>query len=214
MAQMTENVLSQMNSMFRNIIGSGSTYPTIMQKSQVDGKEYRVRDLPDKQYAADMLAKLRLNLATLTDSLVQTFPHKQQVIRLQQNFQADPNRFFESTPDAEHTSYSVNKGESVHFCLRQRDASERLVDVNVMMFVALHEMAHMITESVGHEPEFWNNFGWLLREAESRHLYKPTDFKSQPVTYCGVQITDAPKYDPARDKEGTDFTIGSIFRSR
>jgi len=212
MAQMTENVLSQMNSLFRNIIGTGSTYPTIMQRSQVDGKEYRVRDLPDKQYAADMLAKLRLNLATLTDSLVQTFPHKQQVIRLQQNFQADPNRFFESTPDAEHTSYSVNKGESVHFCLRQRDASERLVDINVMMFVALHEMAHMITESVGHEPEFWNNFGWLLREAESRHLYKPTDFKSQPVMYCGVQITDAPKYDPARDKEGTDFTIGSMFK--
>jgi hypothetical protein len=119
----------------------------------------------------------------------------------------------ESTPDAEHTSYSVNKGEAVHFCLRQRDTTERLVDINVMMFVALHEMAHMITESIGHEPEFWNNFGWLLREAEARKLYVPRDFKSQPVMYCGVQITDSPKYDPARDieKEGTDFKIGKLF---
>lgn len=211
MAHLNENILSQMSSLFRNVIGSGSSYPIVNVKSNVDGKEYRVRDLPDKQYAADMLAKLRINLGTLMDSLVQTFPHKKQVQRLQQNFRADPSRFYESTPDAEHTSYSVNKGESVHFCLRQRDGSDRLVDSNVMMFVALHEMAHMITESVGHEPEFWNNFGWLLREAESRQLYKPTDFKSQPVMYCGVQITDSPRYDPTRDKEGTDFTIGKMF---
>ena len=210
MAQVSESVLQNMTSLFRSVIGGGSSYPTTKVRSRIDGQEYRVRDLPDKQNAADMLARLRLNLSTLTDSLSQTFPHKKQVQRLVQNFRADPNRFFESTPDAEHTSYSVNKGESVHFCLRQRDGSEQLVDSNVMMFVALHEMAHMITESIGHEPEFWNNFGWLLREAESRNLYKPTDFKSQPVTYCGVQITDSPRYNPAQDKEGTEFNIGSI----
>ena len=212
MANMSESVLSQMTGMFRNIIGSGSTFPTVKVRSQVDGQEYSVRDLPDKQRAADLLARLRLNLSTLMDNLVQTYPHKKQVQRLSQNFRADPKRFLESTPDAEHTSYSVNKGESVHFCLRQRDGTENLVDTNVMMFVALHEMAHMITESVGHEPEFWNNFGWLLREAESRNLYTPTNFKSQPVMYCGVTITDAPKYDPSKDKEGTDFTIGKISK--
>jgi hypothetical protein len=211
MANMSESILSQMSGMFRNIIG-GSSFPTVKVRSQVDGQEYSVRDLPDKQRAADLLAQLRLNLSTLMDNLVQTYPHKKQVQRLSQNFRADPKRFLESTPDAEHTSYSVNKGESVHFCLRQRDGTENLVDANVMMFVALHEMAHMITESVGHEPEFWNNFGWLLREAESRNLYKPTDFKSQPVMYCGVTITDAPKYDPSKDKEGTDFTIGKISK--
>jgi hypothetical protein len=211
MANMSESVLSQMSGMFRNIIG-GSSFPTVKVRSQVDGQEYSVRDLPDKQRAADLLARLRLNLSTLMDNLVQTYPHKKQVQRLSQNFRADPKRFLESTPDAEHTSYSVNKGESVHFCLRQRDGTENLVDTNVMMFVALHEMAHMITESVGHEPEFWNNFGWLLREAESRNLYKPTNFKSQPVMYCGVTITDAPTYDPAKDKEGTDFTIGKISK--
>lgn len=56
-------------------------------------------------------------------------------------------------------------------CLRQRDgANESLVNENVLIFVAIHEMAHMITQSIGHEPEFWNNFGWLLREAESNGL--------------------------------------------
>jgi len=207
----SENIFSQLGSMVRNIIGSGSSYPTVDQKSTIDGRTYRVRDLPDKQRAADLLATLRQKLGALMESLTQSYPNKPQVQRLVTNFKADPSRFLESTPDAEHTSYSVNKGESVHFCLRQRDGTEQLVDDNVMMFVAIHEMAHMITKSIGHEPEFWNNFGWLLREAESKGLYKPTDFKSHPVLYCGVSITDSPKYDPSKDKDGSDLSIGTFL---
>lgn len=210
---MSEAVIHQMTSMVKGLFGSGSNFPTVQQRSNVDGRTYKVRDLPDKQRAADLLATLRMRLGQLMDSLVQAFPNKPQVQRLQQNFKADPTRFLESTPDAEHTSYSVNKGESVHFCLRQRDGSEQIVDDNVMMFVALHEMSHFITKSIGHDQEFWNNFGWLLREAEQRKLYTPTDFKSHPVMYCGVTITDSPRYDPAKDKEkdGTDFSIGKLF---
>jgi hypothetical protein len=207
---MDENILQQMTSAVKGLFG-GSAYPTIQQKSTIDGRMYKVRDLPDKQQAADMLATLRKNLQILTDFLLEQFPNKPQVQRLVQNFRADPHRFLESTPDAEHTSYSVNKGESVHFCLRQRDGTEQLVPINVMMFVALHEMAHMITKTIGHDADFWNNFGWLLRNAEQKGLYQPTDFKSHPVMYCGVQITDAPKYDSSRDKEsGTNLQIGTI----
>lgn len=208
----SENILSQMSSAVRGILGA-SNFATVKVRSTVDGREYVVRDLPDKQRAANLLAQVRQRLGTLMDNLTQSYPSKPQVQRLVQNFRADPDRFLEATPDAEHTSYSVNKGEKIHLCLRQRDGTEQLVNENVMMFVALHEMAHCITKSVGHEPEFWNNFGWLLREAESRNLYVPTDFKAQPVTYCGVQITDAPRYDPRKDGEqsGTDFTIGKLI---
>jgi hypothetical protein len=208
----SESILTQMSSAVRDILGS-SNYATVKVRSTVDGREYVVRDLPDKQRAANLLATVRMRLGTLMDNLTQSYPSKPQVQRLVQNFRADPDRFLEATPDAEHTSYSVNKGEKIHLCLRQRDGTEQLVNENVMLFVALHEMAHCITKSIGHEPEFWNNFGWLLREAESRNLYTPTDFKAQPVTYCGVQITDAPRYDPRKDEQqtGTDFTIGKMF---
>lgn len=212
MAQMSENVFSQLSSVFRNLIGNGSAYPTIPVRSTIDGREQRVRDLPDKQQASDLLARLRMKMGTFMDNLTQSFPNKPQVVRLTQNFRADPDRFFESTPDAEHTSQSVNKGEAVHFCLRQRDGTEQLVDENVMFFVALHEMSHMITKTIGHDTDFWNNFGWLLREAESRNLQKPTDFKNQPVMYCGVRITDSPSYDPTRDKEGTNFQTGQVSK--
>lgn len=192
-----------------------SNYPLTAIRSNVDGRTYKVRDMPDKQEAANLLARLRLKLEQLMDGLVKSYPDKAQVQRLKQNFQANPERFLESTPDAEHTSYSVNKGEEVHFCLRDRDgAGEDLVPEDVMTFVAIHEMAHMITKTIGHEPEFWNNFGWLLQEAEKRNIYKPINFKSHPVPYCGVKITDSPRYDPSKDNEkksGTDFSIGSII---
>ena len=177
-------------------------YPLVPVRSNVDGRTYKVRDLPDKQQAADLLAKVRIQLGKVCDALVRKFPDKPQVKRMRNNFLADPDRFLEATPDAKHTSYSVNKGEAIHLCLRQRrGADESLVGESVIMFVGLHEMAHTITQSIGHEPEFWNNFGWLLREAEALGLYKHQDFRAHPVAYCGVSITDQPRYDPARDEE-------------
>ena len=186
-------------------------------KSRVDGKIYKVRDMPDKQEAADLLAKLRLNMSKLYTYLDSKFPDKPQVILLKKNFQPNADRFYESTPDAEHTSYSVNKGEAVHMCLRQRGgAVESLVAENVIMFVGLHEMAHMITPTIGHDPQFWNNFGWLLEQAEKLGVYKHTNFREHPVPYCGVKITDMPEYDPNKDivrGSAADFSIGSMKKA-
>jgi hypothetical protein len=202
------SLLDTASSLFKSIIGGGN-YPTVYVTSQVDGKQYKVRDMPDKQAAADLMAKLRIRLTKLCNILEQKYPDKPQVKLMIKNFRSDPQRFLESTPDSQHTSYSVNKGESIHLCLRQRDGpDESLVDENVMMFVALHELAQVCTESVGHGPDFWNNFGWLLKEAEANNLYSYTDFSAHPVSYCGVYITDAPRYDPAKD--GTNFQIGTI----
>jgi hypothetical protein len=205
-------MFSQVNDIFRNLqqtMGIQSQYPLVDVKSTVDGQTYRVRDMRDKQQAADLLAKVRIRMKKLYAHLQSSFPDKPQVKRLLQRFEANPDRILESTPDAEHTSYSVNKGEKVHLCLRQRQGGdESLVNENVMVFVALHEMAHMITDSIGHEPEFWNNFGWLLKEAEKIGAYQYQDFKAHPVRYCGTNITDQPRYDPAKD--GANMTIGKL----
>ena len=117
----------------KKLFGLGK-YPMIYVKSNVDSKEYLVRDLPDKQGAADLLAKVRIKLNNLKIHLESKYPDKPQVKQLIQNFRDDPKRFLESTPDAEFTSYSVNKGESVHLCLRQREgADESLVKEEVMV---------------------------------------------------------------------------------
>ena len=175
----------------------------------MDGRNYKVRDMPDKQEAANLMASVRMKLAKMCSTLEQKYPDKPQVKMIVKNFRDDPDRFIESTPDANHTSYSVNKGEEIHLCLRQRaGGNESLVDENVMVFVGLHELGHVCTESVGHGPDFWNNFGWLLKEAEANGIYRYTDFQAHPVAYCGVNITDSPRYDPSKD--GSNLQIGTI----
>lgn len=197
-----QNALNQTKHFF----GIGK-FPMVAVKSNIDGYTYNVRDLPDKQQAADMMAHIRLKMKKLKLHLEATFPDKPQVKQLTKNFDAEAHRLGESTPDDEFTSFSVNKGESVHFCLRQREGqNESLVNENIVTFVAIHEMGHIITQSVGHGPDFWNNFAWLLQEAERIAIYKKEDFAAHPVSYCGMKITDQPTYDPAKD--GTDLSVG------
>lgn len=204
------SILEMASSMFQSILGGGK-FPTAMVTSTVDGKAYKVRDMPDKQKAANLMAMLRIKLIKLCDALERKYPDKEQVKRMVRNFRSDPDRFMEATPDSEHTSSTVNKGESIHMCLRQREGpDESLVDENVMMFVALHEFAHICTESIGHDSTFWNNFGWILKEAEALQLYRYTDFAAHPVSYCGVHITDSPRYDPKKD--GTNMQIGTMTK--
>ena len=202
--------MTDLQALFKKTMASlkgSASYPLVNVKSSVDGRTYKVRDMADKQEAADLMANVRLKILLLYNTLKEKFPDKPQIRQWVQNFSPDPNRFEEATPDAEHTSYSVNKGEKVHLCLRQREGgSEALVSENIMVFVSLHEMAHVITPSVGHGPDFWNNFAWLLKQAEAINIYQFQDFKSHPVSYCGLSITDSPSYDPKKD--GSDLSVG------
>ena len=204
------SILSAASKLFQSIVGGGN-FPTVNVVSKVDGQTYKVRDMPDKEKAADLMATLRIKLVKLCNAMEKKYPDKPQVKQMVQNFRAEPSRFIEATPESEHTSSTVNKGEIINMCLRQRDGpDESLVDENVMMFVALHEFAHVCTDSVGHDSTFWNNFGWLLKEAEALNLYRYTDFSAHPVSYCGVYITDSPRYDPAKD--GTNMQIGTMSK--
>ena len=55
-------------------------------------------------------------------------------------------------------SLSINKGEKIAFCLNTRKGGNKLIDENTLMFVALHELSHVGTVSIGHTQDFWRNF--------------------------------------------------------
>jgi predicted metal-dependent hydrolase len=159
-------------------------------RSTVDNEMYLVRSLPDKQEAADLIAKIRGRLETFVDHLTKNKSDDERVKRIQENFRAD--KISEGSENAKYTSYSINKGEKIVLCIRSRDEKKKLVDLNTMMFVVLHELAHIATVSIGHTPEFWDNFKWILKEAVGTNTYISQDFRSKPVEYCGIQITDNP----------------------
>ena len=158
-------------------------------KSRVNGETYMVRALPDKQEAADLLANIAKNLQTLMRHLEKTSPDDARSKRFLERFH--PERISEGPESSKYTSYSINKGEKIVFCLRQKPNDE-LVDLNTLIFVAIHEVAHICTIEIGHPPSFWDNFRWLLRESVNIGIYKDQNFKEQPQAYCGIKITDSP----------------------
>ena len=218
----------------------GQSYDIVMVKSNVNGKSYLVRNVENKQEAADLLGAIAVKLEKLVniittsgyeviynkymkpavdketqnkntntdetkdiingqdggtsegEQLANNIKNKlkEDILRLSKNF--NPDAFSETTPDAKYTSYSVNKGEKIVFCLRDKKDGEKLVKENIMTFVSIHELSHLMTKSVGHEPEFWSNFKLLLKISIDNGLYKNIDFNSTPKPYCGIQITDTP----------------------
>jgi len=216
------------------------SYDVVMVKSETNGKEYLVRNLPDKQEASNLLGNIALKLEKLVEIMKtsgfetiynkyikadvdketstnsingnkskdiiegqeggsserQTLEYdmkmklKEDIERLVNNF--NPDAFSETTPDSKYTSYSVNKGEKLVMCLRSKKEGEALVKENIMTFVSIHELAHLMTKSIGHDPVFWNNMRLLLKVAIDNGLYKNVDFNKKSEPYCGITISDTP----------------------
>ncbi len=100
-------------------------------------------------------------------------------------------------PTSEYTAYSENKGEQIALCLSNKGKkdNDNLIDKNTLMFVALHELSHLATKTIGHDETFWKNFKFLLKESEKINIYKPINYKNNSTNYCGMEITDNPYYD-------------------
>ena len=159
-------------------------------KSNIDNNEYLVRNLENKELAADMLAKLRMKLESICKIMKEKYPDDEAVIRMNEKFNSD--NITESGKNNQYTSYSVNKGEKIVFCIRQKDEDESFVDENTMTFVSIHELAHIMTKSVGHTTEFWDNFKRLLKVAIENNLYTHEDYSKEPKDYCGIKVSDTP----------------------
>jgi uncharacterized pyridoxamine 5'-phosphate oxidase family protein len=162
--------------------------------STVDGNKYCVREREKVQEAADLLALVTEKCKKLVKYIEQKHPNKENVKRLVSGF--NPKKIMETLPTSGYTAYSENKGEKVAFCLNKTKGSEdNLIDEHTLTFVAIHELSHIATQSIGHKSEFWDNFKFLLENAKEAGLHQPIDYKKSPQKYCGMTIHDNPYYD-------------------
>jgi hypothetical protein len=165
-------------------------------KAEKDGQKYLVQDLPEKQGAAEMLADIKAKMDKVKNFYAQeefaTDPTAKLLVE-----RYNPQSIMENSMTSPDTSYSENKGEKIVLCLRDKlnPPGYPLVDENTVMFVVLHEMAHLMTASLStgkHTPEFWANFRRLLQDASQMGIYQPVNYSHSPVSYCGMEITDSP----------------------
>lgn len=164
----------------------------IYKKSSVDENEYLVRELPDDIEAANMLALLRKNMIILTENL---FNNKEKYKDYAQYIDTLNDKIKkvvinESSPNSSYTSYSINKGEQMVFCLRSK-TNNRIHDLNLLMYVALHEMSHVASPTYGHDDQFKKVFAFVTSRAVELHLYSKINFKSSPAEYCGLIISES-----------------------
>jgi len=158
-----------------------------------DGNRYCVREREKMELAANLLAEVTQKMKDMVNYLKEKQPHDPRTMRLVAGF--NPTKISETLPTSELTAYSENKGEKLAFCLNKSKNGTKLIDINTLTFVALHELSHIATKSIGHNQEFWQNFKWVLENAKQAGIYSPIDYKKQPEEYCGMTINDNPYYD-------------------
>lgn len=157
-------------------------------RSSIDNRLYHVRDLDDKHIAADVLCVIRSNLIILVDSLYNKYRKDENVIRLKQRF--NPNNIKEANSDKRFTSFTSNKGEKIVMCIRSRHTStyDKIHEQNLLMKVALHELAHVMSKSISkekHNEEFYKNYDFIIKEATLLGIYEED---SRNKEYCGITV--------------------------
>jgi hypothetical protein len=166
-----------------------------------DEKSYLVRNLPDKENAALMLANIRTKLINFIDELVleaeqENLEEEKQDTELINNYKfikmikkrLPDSKIKESSANSEYTSYSINKGEELVFCLRSK-IDNKLHDINDIMYVAVHEIAHIGCPEIGHTPLFKKINKFLLERAVNKGLYTFENYRKTQKEYCGITLT-------------------------
>ena len=163
-------------------------------EAYLDKTNYLVRNEPDKYEAANLLANIMGRIHQLRGHLIENkasySEYSDYIDRLANNLKPGHTQVYETEPGSEYTSYSVNKGEELVFCLRSKE-DNKLHDINLMMYVALHEISHIACPEIGHTPLFKNIFAFFTNKAHELNLYRIVDYGEQPVEYCGMILSSS-----------------------
>ena len=176
-------------------------------KSTLDGQHYHVRLSKDSQLKADLLAFINLKLSTLVGALESSKNNNIAVQRLIFNWNRGVTikeiGYLES--DA---AYVINK-QNMSFCLQdspgvgEKTKTKSFADTNLITYVCIHELAHIMSEETGHGQEFVKNFQTLLDYAttvpyinpftnQKEMLYTPINsVAGTSDNYCGVKLVNS-----------------------
>lgn len=158
------------------------------------GAKFLVHKDNKKKEKADLLSKLVESMYKLRNHLIKNindFPEYAEYWRqLDRNFTENRTVIYETDPDSDLTSYSVNKGEELSVCLISKKTGN-LHDINLLMYVLIHEMAHFACPEIGHGDLFKKIFRKMTQEAIKLGIYVKVDYAENPVEYCGMILSSS-----------------------
>jgi len=173
--------------------------------STIDGKSYKVRKGVDSLKKANFLAMLRLKFSIIVEALnkdpkYQYDPVVQRLIN-KWNSGLTLKEIGQLESDA---AYVFNK-KHMSFCLQdlpgpgQRTKTNTIEDTNLITYVGIHELAHVMSNETGHGAEFIKNFEFLLNYSKGLNWHDPILDQDLPIyiplnelnttdNYCGVPL--------------------------
>lgn len=158
------------------------------------GTKYLVNNDNDKFDKSNLMNDVVIRMFLLKNHLIKNidqFPNYTQYInQLDIHFTTERTKIYETDPKSDLTSYSVNKGEELSLCLKSKKTNS-LHDINLLMYVSIHEMAHFACPEIGHGELFKDIFKFFLNQSINISVYKDTNYAQNPVEYCGMILSSS-----------------------
>lgn len=168
-------------------------------KSSIDNRQYIIRNKYEEfksKETADILAQINQRVEKLIDYLKLSKEYTSKNLGEKLSKVYNPSVISEAAFDTRYTTFTIDK-QDMHICLRTRDDHQRAYDINLLMYVVIHELAHMVNYDVsgnpiiGHGIEFQRLFNLLIKEAISADVYKYENYRETPKEYCGITINSS-----------------------
>jgi predicted metal-dependent hydrolase len=160
-------------------------------KSNIIKEKFVVQNTKDKKKAADILGQIYVNIFKLRSHLnknIESYPEFKQYIE-QFCSRIKNVELAENSNKGDHTSFTINKGDKIALCLKSKQ-TDRFHDINLIMYVTLHELAHVACPELDHTDLFKKIFAFILTVASDINIYKRVDYKVKPKEYCGLIISE------------------------
>jgi len=143
--------------------------------------QFLVYNDEQKNESAKLLEVITNNMFKIKDYLYQNiekFPEMKDYIKqLNRNLNKERTLIYENDPKSELTSFSVNKGEEIALCLKSKKTGS-MHNINLMMYVTIHEMAHIACPEIGHGDLFKKIFKFLCEQSIVIGVYKYDDYEN------------------------------------
>ena len=174
---------------------------TLYIESDIDHNKYIIRrgNTKSEDYlmeSANTLAEINIRVIKLINHLQEKYKNDTGKIyfihKLKDNYGSDI--LSEAAIDNRYTTYTIDK-KDMHVCLRHRDQTEKVYDINLLMYVILHELSHLCNFDKqgnpiqGHGEEFRQIFKLLVIESVRLGIYDYVDYSQTPEEYCGIIVS-------------------------
>ena len=156
-------------------------------KIVINKKEFYVNKCDDQYYAALIMNIIYTNVFELLKNMNEKkkIISKKEIIRVTNIWKN--MTIIETDYDSNDTSFMIAKGDSLYICIRNKK-KKIFTDINTLMYVILHELAHIFNPKYEHDDVFTNFNIELLIEAINKNFYKYIDYNKKNIEYCGITI--------------------------